>query len=353
MSILRRIARPVRGPVRRVVGPTPRSFETLIHAVKNELTDRLDTVDEQMEELAGSVTSSHTSLADQLALQAASQRSLEHLVRTFEANAAEILAEMKEAAGKKPIPPVADQIGVRLSEIKGETSQFLNYAQAHNGPLADAGLWINHPVVMEWGDGTARPGVVNERIIEQPFVYGAVTDLPPGARILDIGGSESTIGFALASLGYDVTVIDPQGYPFTHPNLTLVTVPLEQFAWTEPFDAAILLSAIEHFGIGHYQGGGEPDLDADVRALGLVADLLAPGGRLVLTTPYGPAEVNELERIYDRPGLEKLLVGWQIVSCAIGHRLDRQTWTLESVELIDPPGPGRVVMVVATLAGSA
>jgi hypothetical protein len=147
-----------------------------------------------------------------------------------------------------------------------------------------------------------------------------------------------------------VTVIEPQGYPFRHPGLTVNTRPLEEFRPEAPFDAVVLLSAIEHFGIGHYAGGPEPSLDADVEAVAVVAGLLSPGGRLVLTTPYGPAAINDLERTYDRAGIERLLDGWDIQDVTVARRSDRRTWELEADKLIDPPGTGRVVMLVATPA---
>ncbi len=365
MSILRRAAEPVRDPLYRVVNRYRHLFENLIHAVKNELVDRIDQVDHDVEELAGTVSSSHTAISDQLALQAANLRAMEQMLWQVRADSAALMAEIgaardELASARKdlserithaaPSVRLRELTGARLSDLDVPASAFLNYAGSHNGPLADAGLWINHPVVVEWREGSARLGAVNERIMEQPFVFAAMADLAPGSRILDIGGAESTVGLSLASLGYRVTVIEPQGYPFQHRNLTVVTEPLEEFAPDGPFDAVILLSAIEHFGIGHYAGGPAPHVDADLAAMELIADLLAPGGRLVLTTPYGPAETNNVERVYDRARLIELLQGWDIRYAAIGRRVDEVTWELESTELAEPAGPNRVVMVVATRA---
>ena len=211
-------------------------------------------------------------------------------------------------------------------------------------------------MVIEWQEGQARVGAVNERIIEQPFVFAAVADLAPGARILDIGGGESTVSFSLASAGYHVTVIEPAGYPFEHPNLAVFEKPLEQFDTVEPYDAVIALSSIEHFGIGHYdfEGSAEADIDAeaDIAAVAASADLLGPDGRLVLTVPYGPAEVTDVERIYDRDGILRLLDGWMIHHVSVGRRVDDRTWELEATELIEPKEPGRVAMVVATPAAA-
>jgi hypothetical protein len=332
MSIHRRITEPVRAPVRRNIEHYSHFFEELIHAVKNDLAGRLDDVDEGVDHLNGSVST----VSDQLAMQAASLRTL-----------ASEIERLRDVADH---PSLKQLIGAPLSQIDGLASAFLNYAAAWNGPLADAGLFINNPYLVEWGQGQAHVRLVNERIIEQPFVYAAVADLPRRSRLLDIGGGESIVGLALASLGYQVTVIEPRGYPFEHPNLTVFEGPIEEFETGEPFDAVILLSTIEHLGIGHYADGTEQNATADLEAMKIVAELTAPEGRLILTVPYGPAEVTDLERIYDRDGLLRLLDGWTISNVAIGRGVDDVTWEVESSELGEPAGSHRVAMLVATLA---
>jgi SAM-dependent methyltransferase len=365
MALLRRTARPVRGPIGRIIRLPARGLEGLIHAVKNELVGYLEVSETRLVKLEDTVTFGQESLADQVALQAAAlqklQAELDRTAQAIERLSADASAAVTEAskelaeriAAIAPSVRLQELTGGQLADLDGPACTFLNWVQAHNGPLAEAGLWLNHPTVLEWDAGNVTLNAVNERIVEQPFVFAALGGLPTGARVLDIGGGESTVAFSLASLGYDVTVIEPQGYPFQHPCLTVSTRPLEEFTVDAPFDAVVLLSAIEHFGIGHYAGGPEPSLDADVEAVALVAGLLAPGGRLVLTTPYGPAAINDLERTYDRAGIERLLDGWELEAVTVARRTDRRTWELEASELIDPPGDGRVVMVVATPSSTA
>lgn len=373
MNILRRAARPVRGPVGRVVRRYRSGLENLIHAVNHEMVGKFNHMDFRLDEVSGTLASSHNAISDQLALQGARLMAMEQTVRQVQAESEALAAELSAVRSEigfarkdivERIAQVAPSVrlreltGARLDAIDAGASAFLNYAASHQGPLADAGLWVNTPVTVEWQEGGARLGSVNERILEQPFVFAALGDLAPGTRVLDVGGAESTVALSLASLGYRVTVAEPQGYPFRHPNLTVHQGPLGTLAPESPFDAVVLLSAVEHFGLGHYRGGGDPadagdGTDADVAAVGHVARMLAPGGRLVLTTPYGPAAVNDVERTYDRDGVMRLLEGWRIHYAAVGRRADDVTWELEATELIEPPGPGRVVMIVASRSETA
>ena len=362
MGKLRSALGPARGPLGRIIRVPVRGLRALLRPVKAELMGQLQVSDQRLVKLEDTVAFGQESLADQVALQATAlqklQAELDHTAQTLERLSAEASAAVAEASKElsEKIASIAPSVrlqeltGGALADLDGPACAFLNWVQGHDGPLAEAGLWINHPTVLEWDAGAVTLNAVNERIVEQPFVFAAVAGLPAGSRILDIGGGESTVAFSLASLGHDVTVIEPQGYPFRHPRLTVSTRPLEEFETDAPFDAVVLLSAIEHFGIGHYAGGPEPSLDADVEALATAAGLLAPGGRLVLTTPYGPAAVNDLERTYDRVGIGRLLDGWNIETVAVARRSDRRTWELEADELIDPDGDSlRVVMVVATV----
>ena len=171
-------------------------------------------------------------------------------------------------------------------------------------------------------------------------------------------------------LGHDVTVVDPRGYPLAHPRLRAAACRLDELDGLDgldlpPFDAAVALSAIEHFGLDGYgpaagagvergvpdavgasdAGGGGPGGAGDgggaggaggssgagaaggagagagpgeARRLDLaaVADLrrrVAPGGLLALTVPFaGEPSRDDFERVYDAAGLDALLAGWRV-----------------------------------------
>lgn len=339
-SAARRVLRPVANRVPRPGPSAPEGIVDLIHAIKNELVGEISDANRELIDLHAGQRSLH----EQQAVTAS----------RLETTLAE-LAAAREEVGWARTHVVAEiqqrvpnrSVGLRLEDLDQSTADFLNYVGSHQGPLADVGLWINDPVVVQWMHGTARVGAVNERIIEQPFVQGAVASLPPGATVVDVGGSESIMALALASLGYSVTIVDPTGYPFEHPNLTVFEGPLEEYRPEQRVDALILLSAIEHFGIGAYRNGPDEDPDADLKAMDVAHDLLADDGLLVLTTPFGPWAVNELERTYDEDRLRRLLGRFEIEQVSIGRRVGDTTWIVDRHDLTTPEQPGNVAMVRA------
>ncbi|MDQ3850354.1 MAG: DUF268 domain-containing protein, partial [Actinomycetota bacterium] len=215
--------------------------------------------------------------------------------------------------------------GGELAALDAPRAAFLNWAAGPDGYAAQAGLWFNPPVPVEHHPGRVDVLLVNERIVEQPFVFAALAALAPGARVLDVGGAESTVGLSLASLGHEVTVVDPRPHPLRHPRLRHAACRLDELAAGEPYDAAVALSAIEHFGLEHYGGGaGAARLDLD--AMARLRELVAAGGLLVLTVPFGTASVDGFQRVYNEDGLRELLGGWRVETSVRVGRTDRLTW---------------------------
>jgi hypothetical protein len=143
--------------------------------------------------------------------------------------------------------------------------------------------------------------LVNERIVEYPIVLRWMKD---SGRVLDIGCVSSRLPIQLASLGYDVHALDTREYGFWHPNLTFHHSDL--FRWTPPvkYDVIVLVSVIEHFGLGAYGDVVAPD--ADKRAIDLITQWLAPGGQLLVSVPFGVAAQMPKYRVYDSAGLRRL-----------------------------------------------
>ncbi|MBA2348906.1 MAG: DUF268 domain-containing protein [Solirubrobacterales bacterium] len=162
-----------------------------------------------------------------------------------------------------------------------------------------------------------------------------------------MGGSESTVALSLATLGHQVMVVDPRGYPVEHPNLTVCAERLEDHAPARPYDVAVALSAVEHFGLGHYAGG--EGAVGDRAAVARLLELVEPGGRLLLTVPFAAeASVDDFQRVYDLPGLHTLLTGWQVEERAAAWRTERTRWELGRCE--EPRSPRGVALVAARAA---
>ena len=242
-------------------------------------------------------------------------------------------------------------VGSDLAEMDGDMAAFLNYAESHRGLLAQAGLWLNPPVSVEYVEGAVRVGNVNERIVEIPWVFAALAGLPPGSSVLDVGASESSV-LSLASLGMRGTALDLREHPFAHPLLASAATPLEEWdAAAAPFDAVVCLSSIEHFGLGAY-GEDEGEPDADVRAMERLRGLAREGATLVLTVPYGRAGRDERQRIYDRPALDRLLGAWQVTEVRIVAQADAVTWVAQDGDEVEP-GRAAVALVTAVAGGPA
>lgn len=233
-----------------------------------------------------------------------------------------------------------------LPSLEPGIADLLNFAESHRGFSAQAGLFFNPPVILEYGEGGVAVSAVNERVVEVPFVMAALSTLPTGSRILDVGAGQSTLPLSLASLGYAVTALDLNGYPLGHPNLTSVAQSLEEFEPDASFDGVVCLSSIEHFGLGHF--GPDPDgLGAGVRALGRLRTMVVPGGLLVLTVPFGSASVSDFQRVYDTEGLTTLLSGWSEVDVRIAFQSSPTTWMLSVEGTPVPAGACQVALVTA------
>ncbi|HEV7943565.1 MAG TPA: class I SAM-dependent methyltransferase [Solirubrobacteraceae bacterium] len=264
-------------------------------------------------------------------------------VRTLEAYISERL-EIQDQA--RYVDRLARSAGIALEHLDGALANVINYAGGHRGFAAQAGLWFNPPVTIELTEGKAHIANVNERLVELPFAFAALSRLTPPARVLDIGAAESTFSLAAASLGFAVTALDLHPIAYAHPNLNSVASRFEDWdPEPERFDAVCLISTIEHFGLGAY-GDASISENADIAALRRVRKLLADDGFLVLTTPYGVREINELERVYDEESFRELLAGWKLVERRVVRRRNPVTWVATDADN-DQVAHAGVIMVVA------
>lgn len=232
-----------------------------------------------------------------------------------------------------------------LEALDQALADVANYAASHNGWAAQANLWFNPSVSVEHRPGGVVARDVNERIAEVPHVFQALAGLPRGARVLDLGGRESTVPLSLASLGHEVVVVAPDGYPLAHANLTTVAV-ADELLGLDPFDAAVLLS------VG---GTAGPDEDrtvadgAEAAVLDTVWSALRPGGTLVLTSRQGGHVAGEAGSGSSGERLAALLgTRWTVLQLSYVAKVGPTQWQL----LDDAPSSDgeHVVLLTATKA---
>ena len=96
-----------------------------------------------------------------------------------------------------------------LAELDEMMARILNYAASHEGFAAQANLWFNPPILVAYEPQKVAVRWVNERIVEIPYIFRALSRVAPDARVLDVGATESTVCLSLATLGYDVTADRP------------------------------------------------------------------------------------------------------------------------------------------------
>lgn len=159
--------------------------------------------------------------------------------------------------------------------------------------------------------------LINERIVEYPQVLRWIR---PQGRVLDIGCVSSRLPIQLASLGYHVEGVDTRAYPFTHPNFEFHQTDLFKWSPSQPFDIILLISVIEHFGLGGYGDLVLPD--ADREAVGKIAQWLAPGGQLLVSLPFGQAGITTKHRIYDSARLALLFADFTWVDQVYFQRVN-------------------------------
>lgn len=131
-------------------------------------------------------------------------------------------------------------------------------------------------------------------------------DLPPGARVLELGCCETNFTHWLlrAEPSLQITGVDVNDPREFHGAFIKGPAEAQTFA-PKSFEAVIMLGSLEHFGLGFY---GDPiNEDADAAVLHLIADWLVPGGWCYYDVPWTPHQGyitdNRHFRVYDDASL--------------------------------------------------
>jgi SAM-dependent methyltransferase len=142
--------------------------------------------------------------------------------------------------------------------------------------------------------------------------------------VLDVGCSTSDYLADLAGTGSHLARhiygLDPDApRPIRNVGALKGTIVAPPFP-PNSFDLILCISTVEHIGLPIY--GQHEFPHGDILAMRHIRRLLAPGGRLLMTVPFGRAQVNPWFRVYDRSGLRRLTAGFRSLSAAF-YRLNR------------------------------
>jgi len=162
----------------------------------------------------------------------------------------------------------------------------------------------------------ARPDgldLAGDRWVEWSFCFARMADGP--GTTLDFGADIGFLSLAAAQRGHAVTALDrePSRLDYEHPAVQHVQADiLDRPLAGRRFDQILNCSSVEHVGLsGRYGSGDQPE--GDLEAMRVMATMLAPGGRMLLTVPVGRDAVwPPLHRIYGEQRLPRLLEAYTV-----------------------------------------
>jgi SAM-dependent methyltransferase len=156
---------------------------------------------------------------------------------------------------------------------------------------------------------------VTDRSVEEPWVIAKVR---AGERVLDVGSATSRYLQSLTG-GSHVVAIDLRPTP-PQPGVTAVRGDVTHAPFRPAtFDTISCISTVEHAGCDVYGQG--PDQFGDEMLMRHMRALLRPGGRLLITAPYGRRSVNAWFRVYDAPTFRRLVRGYRPLAVEYRRRV--------------------------------
>jgi SAM-dependent methyltransferase len=170
------------------------------------------------------------------------------------------------------------------------------------------------------------PNLLGDREIEYSFISSYLPSGP--GRSLEFGCGSSYLSLIAIRKGFTATAVDllPVHWHYKHPNLHFIQKDFFDLDIPQrSLDLVLNCSSIEHVGLTRY--GDRVDTDGDLKAMGVLRDVMKPGAIMLLTIPVGRDSVfPPFHRIYGRERLPRLLEGFTVEYCEYWTKNEENKW---------------------------
>ena len=215
------------------------------------------------------------------------------------------------------------------------------YVHSHQHFVAEV---LDSPELVElFGGGERLPvgyGVgLDERVVEYPWTLAQELH----GRTLDAGSSLNHAHVLPRFLSrveqLHIITLAPEDKSFPELGVSYVYGDLRSLPFRDDlFDTIVCISTVDHVGMDNsqYGAGGKASDDPQAEARTALAELtrvVAPGGTLLLTVPYGRQETFGHTRQFDQAELDELVETARPNDCSISvYHYDVRGWQLSSLE---------------------
>jgi SAM-dependent methyltransferase len=189
------------------------------------------------------------------------------------------------------------------------------YAKGHRAFVAET---LDSPEIVEcFATSRTLPdnfgAALDERVVEYPWLLSR----RPTGRVLDAGSTLNHAHildrFLHLFTSLHIVTLAPEESAFTDRGVSYVYADLRDLPLrTGYYDTVVSISTLEHVGMDTTRYGARVGAEADPRpslraAVRELKRVLAAGGRLLITVPYGVPEDHGWLHQFDREGLDDLV----------------------------------------------